>query len=364
MRVVPVLYRRLLHSAYRIERLARPGHMPHISEHLMLSAVGGHNSDIRTDQLLRQSIAVTDVDLVNLVRRKFREGSSESDDARLGRALDSVRSASEVLQWLQASVQLTELAQCGSSELEGAVFIEQLIRKRSLGCDEPEAEAEAASRLKVEHPWDATAHTDTVRAKLRSIPWPAPLPDPDTTTTTTTTSTRLHKLAVLNRAVLEFLRPESDADEVEAASCIEQVLQRRRGLPITLCIAYQAVAQETFGLRLELTNFPGRVLLRLPPVTAVSPDGSSYGHSQADEAEAAAATLAVEAAVSTVAAEAAVANVGFGVEEHFGRLCGLWQCEYGGHGHQVDTTLPVRVLKLCCVVRAIYFGAVLLCTSR
>ena len=46
-------------------------------------------------------------------------------------------------------------------------------------------------------------------------------------------------------------------------SCLNEVLDRRTGIPITLCIVYMEVARRA-GLRIDGVNFPGHFLVRCP----------------------------------------------------------------------------------------------------
>lgn len=90
-----------------------------------------------------------------------------------------------------------------------------------------------------------------------------------------------------------------------------QVLERRRGLPILLCVVYQAVARRC-GLELGFVNFPNHMLLCLPerlPKQQESPPPSPP-------------VLSAAAAAS---------------------LCGLWVADYHSHGPEVvEVTLRRR----------------------
>ena len=50
--------------------------------------------------------------------------------------------------------------------------------------------------------------------------------------------------------------------DIASLSSLSRVLHRRRGLPIALCVIYEAVGAR-LGLELSFTNFPGCVLLRM-----------------------------------------------------------------------------------------------------
>ena len=262
-RVLPLLYRNLLRSARTIERLAKPCHASpiyHCLEH-------AGPFDPRTDWQEPTT-------LVSDVRAGFRRG-----DGSIGQAFTALRGAGDVLHWLHVSTKLGDLDRVGAPELEGCLLIEETIR----GPDEMRAH-QAGSRL--------SEMAGMVQEMLRGG---------DTS--------RLGKLAALNAAVLgndgsRGLSTEAAFDDVEASSCIGEVLDQGRGLPITLCVAYQSVAAQ-LGLRLQLTNFPGRVLLRLEPTDRAALPGP--GPQPGDE------------------------------------LCGRWQAQYGAHGNEiVDVTLCER----------------------
>ena len=48
-------------------------------------------------------------------------------------------------------------------------------------------------------------------------------------------------------------------------SCLNEVLDRRTGIPITLCVVYMEVARRA-GLHIDGVNFPGHFLVRCPEV--------------------------------------------------------------------------------------------------
>ena len=71
-------------------------------------------------------------------------------------------------------------------------------------------------------------------------------------------------------------------------SCLNQVLERRVGLPITLSLVYMEVGQRA-GLRIEGVNFPGHFLVRCPEIAGrgragliVDPFGGGARLSEAD----------------------------------------------------------------------------------
>jgi regulator of sirC expression with transglutaminase-like and TPR domain len=53
-------------------------------------------------------------------------------------------------------------------------------------------------------------------------------------------------------------------------SCLNEVLERRTGIPITLSLLYMEVAQRA-GLHIDGVNFPGHFLVRCPDASAASP---------------------------------------------------------------------------------------------
>ena len=56
-------------------------------------------------------------------------------------------------------------------------------------------------------------------------------------------------------------------------SCLNEVLDRRTGIPITLCVVYMEVARRA-GLHIDGVNFPGHFLVRCP---AAGRRGSATG---------------------------------------------------------------------------------------
>jgi regulator of sirC expression with transglutaminase-like and TPR domain len=70
------------------------------------------------------------------------------------------------------------------------------------------------------------------------------------------------------KALNEFLFDEmqfsgSDAYEDPRNSCLNEVLDRRAGIPITLAVVYMEVARRA-GLQIDGVNFPGHFLVRCP----------------------------------------------------------------------------------------------------
>jgi regulator of sirC expression with transglutaminase-like and TPR domain len=55
-------------------------------------------------------------------------------------------------------------------------------------------------------------------------------------------------------------------------SCLNEVLDRRTGIPITLCVVYMEVARRA-GLHIDGVNFPGHFLVRCPEVRSRGTSG-------------------------------------------------------------------------------------------
>lgn len=76
----------------------------------------------------------------------------------------------------------------------------------------------------------------------------------------------LAAVQTLNRVLFEELHFEGiDRDHYNDPrnSCLNEVLDRRTGIPITLAVVYMEVARRA-GLQLEGVNFPGHFLVRCP----------------------------------------------------------------------------------------------------
>ncbi|MBI2185579.1 MAG: transglutaminase family protein [Acidobacteria bacterium] len=78
-------------------------------------------------------------------------------------------------------------------------------------------------------------------------------------------SSRLSAIAGLNRYLFEDERLVGNRERYEDPrnSCLNEVLNRRTGIPITLSVVYIEVARRA-GLQIEGVNFPGHFLVRLP----------------------------------------------------------------------------------------------------
>jgi regulator of sirC expression with transglutaminase-like and TPR domain len=75
----------------------------------------------------------------------------------------------------------------------------------------------------------------------------------------------LARIAGLNRYLFEDQRFVGNRDRYEDPrnSCLNEVLDRRTGIPITLSLVYIEVGRRA-GLQIEGVNFPGHFLVRLP----------------------------------------------------------------------------------------------------
>jgi len=81
----------------------------------------------------------------------------------------------------------------------------------------------------------------------------------------------------LNHYLYEDLgfRGNSDHYDDSRNSFLNEVLDRRTGIPISLAIVYIEVARRA-GLRVEGVNFPGHFLLRVPATLGPAPDADAF----------------------------------------------------------------------------------------
>ena len=95
----------------------------------------------------------------------------------------------------------------------------------------------------------------------------------------------LHRLRALNRYFFEELGFAGNVNDYHDAanSYLPLVLERRRGIPITLALVYIEIAEQV-GLRAEGVSFPGHFLvkLRLPPGEVIIDPFSGQSLSRAD----------------------------------------------------------------------------------
>ena len=75
----------------------------------------------------------------------------------------------------------------------------------------------------------------------------------------------LSRIHALNRYLFEDQRFAGNRDRYEDPrnSCLNQVLDRRTGIPITLSLVYMEVGRRA-GVRVDGVNFPGHFLVRVP----------------------------------------------------------------------------------------------------
>jgi len=75
-------------------------------------------------------------------------------------------------------------------------------------------------------------------------------------------------IRALNEYVFDELRFTGNREKYEDPrnSCLNEVLDRRTGIPLTLSIVYMEVARRA-GLQVDGVNFPGHFLVRCPEIT-------------------------------------------------------------------------------------------------
>ena len=83
----------------------------------------------------------------------------------------------------------------------------------------------------------------------------------------TADSSRLACIKAVNECLFEELHFVGNREKYEDPrnSCLNEVLDRRTGIPITLCVVYMEVARRA-GLHIDGVNFPGHFLVRCPEV--------------------------------------------------------------------------------------------------
>lgn len=74
-------------------------------------------------------------------------------------------------------------------------------------------------------------------------------------------------IKAVNAHLFDELKFAGDRDRYEdpRSSCLNQVIDRRTGIPITLAVVYMEVARRA-GLQIDGVNFPGHFLVRCPEV--------------------------------------------------------------------------------------------------
>jgi regulator of sirC expression with transglutaminase-like and TPR domain len=80
-------------------------------------------------------------------------------------------------------------------------------------------------------------------------------------------SSRLACIKAVNECLFDELRFVGNREKYEDPrnSCLNEVLDRRTGIPITLCVVYIEVARRA-GLHIDGVNFPGHFLVRCPEI--------------------------------------------------------------------------------------------------
>ena len=83
----------------------------------------------------------------------------------------------------------------------------------------------------------------------------------------TSDSSRLACIKAVNECLFDELHFVGNREKYEDPrnSCLNEVLDRRTGIPITLCVVYMEVARRA-GLHIDGVNFPGHFLVRCPEV--------------------------------------------------------------------------------------------------
>jgi regulator of sirC expression with transglutaminase-like and TPR domain len=78
---------------------------------------------------------------------------------------------------------------------------------------------------------------------------------------------RLACIKAVNECLFEELHFVGNREKYEDPrnSCLNEVLDRRTGIPITLCVVYMEVARRA-GLHIDGVNFPGHFLVRCPEI--------------------------------------------------------------------------------------------------
>ena len=87
---------------------------------------------------------------------------------------------------------------------------------------------------------------------------------------------RLACIKAVNEYLFDELQFVGNREKYEDPrnSCLNEVLDRRTGIPITLCVVYMEVARRA-GLHIDGVNFPGHFLVRCRRSAAAAAPGSS-----------------------------------------------------------------------------------------
>ena len=192
-------------------------------------------------------------------RRAFRSQRPLSIDE----GFSALRKAGSVLGWLRINHELRLLA-AGSAPVEaGALILSDYLQPADRAFEAAStatATATAVTTSEGQQPARdlsaerlSTQLDELAAVALRGAPLAHSLP-----------SNRLRALAMLNHGLFNTAGFRGQVSPLDECSAINTVMRRRRGLPILLCAVYQGVAAR-LGLELAFTNYPQRVLLRLPP---------------------------------------------------------------------------------------------------
>ena len=268
------LYRSLLRSAKQISALSRPESSSHVNQ--ALHQLSEH-LDVKADDLVSP--------VHRMVSKMFREAQIDSSSKSIDDAFYAMRKMSEIEHWLQVNTSLHALAaDTNVAAEEGATVLADAMLNSSTSCrDSVAAALDGIARSVME----SEAMVDAQRRDCR-----------------------LHKLTALNAVLFDQYCFAGDYSDLEACSNLRTVLlDTRKGLPIMLCILYQAVAARC-SIPLAFTNFPHQMLLRLE---SLSDEGRPAGEQARQQ--------------SPTAGEAAAIDP-------FG-LSGLWVADYDSHGPQV-----------------------------
>ena len=95
----------------------------------------------------------------------------------------------------------------------------------------------------------------------------------DSTVATNGDTSTLARIGALNEFLFEEMQfSGSDDYEDPRNSCLNEVLDRRTGIPITMAVVYMEVARRA-GIQIDGVNFPGHFLVRCPEINAAAGTG-------------------------------------------------------------------------------------------
>lgn len=211
------LFRSLLRTMQQVER--------HSNSH----------TDVRVAQAFSHLKPKKDVPLTQQLRDAFR---APPPDVTIDDAFTALRVGNECLSWLRVNHRLHELHEQHADVSAGACVIADALHDSPSSC--------------MQHVAD---ELDSIAESVRSLL-------PAKGAQDATSAGRLRTIEQINKVLFDRLGFRGEYGDIAASSSIKEVLARRRGLPVTLCVVYQAVAQR-LGLPVAFTNFPMHVLLRL-----------------------------------------------------------------------------------------------------